>query len=69
MDEQAQIEAVEDLRRREGLAKAEFQELAKNLHHLSSTGHIPGVYNSPFVDIKPQAFNEDVEGHLRKVFH
>ena len=41
-------------------AKAEFASLAKNLHHLTSTKNIPGVYNSPFAMQKPSVFEKTV---------
>jgi hypothetical protein len=50
------------------LAHAEFQALAKNLHHLSSTKGIPGVYNSPFSLEKPAVFDRTVEEHLKSAF-
>jgi hypothetical protein len=59
----------EEGERREALARAEFTELARNLHHLSSTRAIPGVYNSPFAMSKPAAFNVPVEDHLKDVFN
>jgi hypothetical protein len=34
--------------RQEDCARTEFSELAGNLHHLSSTKTIPGVYNAPY---------------------
>ena len=34
--------------RQEECARTEFGELAQNLHHLSSTKTIPGVYNPPY---------------------
>lgn len=40
---------IEEERRQEAIARQEFNELAKNLHHLSSTYQIPGVYNPPYV--------------------
>lgn len=42
--------------------------LAKNLHHLSSTKNIPGVYNSPFALNKPAVFDRTVEDHLKAAF-
>lgn len=50
------------------MAKKEFQQIAGNLHHLCSTKTQPGVYNPPHVGKKPQAFNVDVETHLRETF-
>eukprot|EP01016_Furgasonia_blochmanni_P048812 TRINITY_DN7334_c0_g1_i1.p1 TRINITY_DN7334_c0_g1~~TRINITY_DN7334_c0_g1_i1.p1 ORF type:complete len:203 (+),score=44.34 TRINITY_DN7334_c0_g1_i1:336-944(+) len=55
-------------RRREHVARAEFTELAKNLHHLTSTNNIPGVYNPPFARVKPAAFDVDIETHLKSTF-
>ncbi len=61
-------EHIEEERRREAVARQEFSELAKNLHHLSSTHQIPGVYNPPYATQKPTAFNIDVETHLKATF-
>jgi hypothetical protein len=38
------------------------------LHHLASTKAIPGVYNPPYSQFKPQAFNVDIENHLKSTF-
>ena len=54
--------------RQEECARTEFSELAQNLHHLSSTKTIPGVYNPPYSQLKPQAFNVDIETHLKSTF-
>lgn len=54
--------------RAEECARTEFGELASNLHHLSSTKAIPGVYNPPYSQLKPQAFNVDIETHLKSTF-
>ena len=51
------------------MARSEFNELAKNLHHLSSTLNIPGVYNPPYSRTKPSAFEIDIETHLKSTFH
>lgn len=51
------------------MARSEFKELAKNLHHLSSTLTIPGVYNPPYSRTKPTAFEIDIETHLKSTFH
>lgn len=61
---------MEEQKRYEATARTEFSTVVKNLHHLCSTKAIPGVYNSPFVhnESKPQAFNVDVETHLRTTF-
>lgn len=50
--------------------RRQFNEIAKNLHHLVSTKAIPGVYNPPHMQeqIRPQVFNADVETHLRSIF-
>lgn len=64
----AKEEQIEEERRQEAAARQEFTELAKNLHHLSSTNNIPGVYNPPYANNKPQAFNIDVETHLKATF-
>jgi hypothetical protein len=58
----------EEQKRQEQTARTEFAELAGNLHHLVSTKAIPGVYNPPFVNVKPQAFNVEVEQHLKSTF-
>ena len=50
------------------MARTEFAELASNLHHLSSTRAVPGVYNPPYSMLKPQAFNVDIETHLKQTF-
>ena len=54
--------------RQEQYARTEFGELAGNLHHLTSTRTQPGVYNPPYSSIKPQAFNVDIETHLKTTF-
>jgi len=35
---------------------------------LCSTKAIPGVYNAPYAMVKPQAFNVEIETHLRSTF-
>lgn len=48
--------------------RAEFQTLAKDLHHLVSTANIPGVFNSPY-NIEPvRAFGAPVETQLKTTF-
>lgn len=42
-----------------------FNNLASGLHHLISTQTIPGVYNPPYSDAVPTAFNVPIEQHLR----
>ena len=58
----------EEQKRQEQTARTEFAELAGNLHHLCSTKAIPGVYNAPYIQVKPQAFNVEIETHLRSTF-
>mmetsp|Transcript_49335 Transcript_49335/g.152115 ORF Transcript_49335/g.152115 Transcript_49335/m.152115 type:complete len:263 (-) Transcript_49335:575-1363(-) len=43
----------------------EFHTLAGELHHLVSTKTIPGVYNPPYSDALPHAFEKPIEQHLR----
>ncbi len=50
------------------MARTEFEQLALNLHHLSSTKGIPGVYNPPYQNIKPSAFDIPIETHLKATF-
>ena len=50
------------------MAKKEFSSIVKNLHHLSSTRHIPGIFNSPFAKMKPKAFDIPLEVHLKSSF-
>ncbi|CAK9083066.1 Spermatogenesis-associated protein 17 [Durusdinium trenchii] len=45
--------------------KEEFDNLAGDLHHLMSTRTIPGVYNPPYSDLLPRAFEKPIEEHLR----
>ena len=58
----------DDQKRQEQSARTEFAELAGNLHHLTSTKAVPGVYNPPYSHLKPQAFNVDIETHLKSTF-
>ena len=60
--------ALEEAKLQEQTARTEFHELASNLHHLASTKVIPGVYNPPYSQLKPQAFNVDIETHLKSTF-
>ncbi|CDW79153.1 iq calmodulin-binding motif family protein [Stylonychia lemnae] len=60
--------SLEEQKRQEATARTEFAELAGNLHHLCSTKAIPGVYNAPYAMVKPQAFNVEIETHLRSTF-
>eukprot|EP00929_Paragymnodinium_shiwhaense_P113907 TRINITY_DN82211_c0_g1_i1.p1 TRINITY_DN82211_c0_g1~~TRINITY_DN82211_c0_g1_i1.p1 ORF type:complete len:391 (+),score=65.24 TRINITY_DN82211_c0_g1_i1:170-1342(+) len=43
----------------------QFHNLAGELHHLVSTKSIPGVYNPPYNDVLPRAFDKPIEQHLR----
>ena len=43
----------DEQKRQEQCARTEFTQLAGNLHHLSSTKAIPGVYNPPYSQLKP----------------
>lgn len=45
--------------------RQEFNNLAGELHHLVSTKTIPGVYNPPYNDALPRAFEKPIEQHLR----
>lgn len=45
--------------------RKEFDALCGQLHHLVSTEQIPGVYNPPYSDALPRAFDKPVERHLR----
>jgi len=49
----------------EGQMRSEFDNLAGELHHLVSTKSIAGVYNPPFNDMLPRAFEKPIEQHLR----
>mmetsp|Transcript_66998 Transcript_66998/g.158004 ORF Transcript_66998/g.158004 Transcript_66998/m.158004 type:complete len:388 (+) Transcript_66998:109-1272(+) len=46
--------------------REEFDNLAGDLHHLMSTKSIPGVYNPPYSDLLPRAFEQPIEEHLRQ---
>jgi len=45
--------------------RQQFDNLAGELHHLISTKNIAGVYNPPFNDMLPRAFEKPIEQHLR----
>merc|ERR1719401_2663744 len=45
--------------------RKEFNNLAGELHHLVSTKSIAGVYNPPYNDMLPRAFEKPIEQHLR----
>jgi len=68
LDEHNKKTLNEEQKRQEDCARTEFGELAGNLHHLMSTKGVPGVYNPPYSQIKPQAFNVDIETHLKSQF-
>lgn len=46
--------------------RREFDNLAGELHHLISTKSIAGVYNPPYNDMLPRAFEKPIEQHLRE---
>ena len=48
LDSHHKKQLVEESKRQEDCARAEFGELAGNLHHLTSTKSVPGVYNPPY---------------------
>lgn len=54
-----------DEERAEDEARAEFEKVTQNLHHLVSTAAVPGVYNSPYVPEPPTALGLPIEDHLR----
>lgn len=45
--------------------RQDFDNLAGELHHLVSTRVIAGVYNPPYSDTLPRAFDKSIEQHLR----
>lgn len=49
----------------ENRMREEFHGLAGELHHLVSTKSIAGVYNPPYNDALPRAFEKPIEQHLR----
>lgn len=62
--EQTERERAELLQTKQ---RAEFEALAADLHHLRSTSHIPGVFNSPYVE-PLTAFGVPMEQHLQDNF-
>mmetsp|Transcript_57704 Transcript_57704/g.180819 ORF Transcript_57704/g.180819 Transcript_57704/m.180819 type:complete len:389 (+) Transcript_57704:145-1311(+) len=57
---------LEEAKREEEAAmRKEFDTLAGELHHLVSTKTIAGVYNPPYNDVLPHAFEKPIEEHLR----
>eukprot|EP00927_Polykrikos_kofoidii_P035238 TRINITY_DN2981_c0_g1_i3.p1 TRINITY_DN2981_c0_g1~~TRINITY_DN2981_c0_g1_i3.p1 ORF type:complete len:396 (+),score=69.45 TRINITY_DN2981_c0_g1_i3:162-1349(+) len=51
--------------REEHNVRKAFDDLAGELHHLVSTKTIAGVYNPPYSDALPRAFDKPIEQHLR----
>lgn len=49
----------------ENQMRQEFHGLCGELHHLVSTKSIAGVYNPPYNDVLPRAFDKPIEQHLR----
>jgi hypothetical protein len=56
---------VEAKMEEEAQMRKEFDNLAGELHHLVSTKSIAGVYNPPYNDMLPRAFEKPIEQHLR----
>eukprot|EP00392_Amoebophrya_sp_AT5.2_P010374 g10434.t1 len=54
-------EQLKHQRRTEEERKSTFNKLASQLHHLVSTQKIPGVYNPPYSEALPTAFNIPIE--------
>jgi len=46
-------------------AKAQIGDICSGLHHLLSTQQIPGIYNSPYVEVVPTAFGVPIEQALK----
>lgn len=57
---------VEAKMEEESQMRNEFNNLAGELHHLISTKSIAGVYNPPYNDMLPRAFDKPIEQHLRE---
>jgi len=49
----------------EAKMRQEFHDMAGELHHLVSTKAVAGVYNPPYNDSLPRAFEKPIEQHLR----
>lgn len=49
----------------ESQTRQAFDNLAGELHHLVSTKSVAGVYNPPYNDMLPRAFEKPIEQHLR----
>uniref|UniRef100_A0A7S2ITI5 Uncharacterized protein n=1 Tax=Zooxanthella nutricula TaxID=1333877 RepID=A0A7S2ITI5_9DINO len=58
-------QAAEAKHREEQKLRDDFDSLAGELHHLVSTKAVPGVYNPPYNDSLPAAFEKPIEQHLR----
>lgn len=56
---------LQQLANEESQMRKEFDALCGQLHHLVSTHQIPGVYNPPYSDTLPRAFEKPIEIHLR----
>ena len=63
---ESQYQEREHLRQTQ--AEEEFTGLAKDLHHLVSTGSIPGVFNSPYNMEPVRAFGKPVESQIKSTF-
>jgi len=70
LDDYHKMTELQEQKRQESTARAEFGQVVSSLHHLSSTKAIRGVYNPPYLkhEMKPQAFNVDIETHLKTTF-
>ena len=68
IENQGKLNEIECQKAKEEMARAEFAMITGNLHHLMSTKIQPGVYNSPYIAVKPQVFNVDIETHLQTSF-
>eukprot|EP00747_Dinoflagellata_sp_TGD_P167543 gnl/TRDRNA2_/TRDRNA2_192130_c0_seq1.p1 gnl/TRDRNA2_/TRDRNA2_192130_c0~~gnl/TRDRNA2_/TRDRNA2_192130_c0_seq1.p1 ORF type:complete len:394 (+),score=62.44 gnl/TRDRNA2_/TRDRNA2_192130_c0_seq1:121-1302(+) len=66
-EQQQNAIAAKEMEERE--MRQEFDSLAGDLHHLVSTKSIPGVYNPPYNDALPRAFDKPIEQHLRDALH
>lgn len=60
------IQIAESKAQEERQMRQEFDNLAGELHHLVSTKTIQGVYNPPYNDMLPRAFEKPIEQHLRE---
>lgn len=64
-----QVKVAESKSEEETQMRREFDTLAGELHHLVSTKSIAGVYNPPYNDALPRAFDKPIEQHLRDACH